>query len=85
MGNATVSWVAPTMNTDGSPLTNLAGFTIHYGTNNASLTQTIQVANAGAVSYVVTNLPPGTWYFAVSAYTNAGAESALSSIVSKTI
>jgi Fibronectin type III domain len=84
-GTATMSWTAPTMNSDGSPLSALAGFTIYYGTSSASLTQTIQIPNAGAVNYVVTNLSPGTWYFAVSAYTNAGEQSALSTVVSKTI
>jgi hypothetical protein len=84
-GTATVSWVAPTMNSDGSPLTNLAGYTIHYGASPSSLTQTIQITNAAAVSYVVTNLSPGTWYFAVSSYTNTNVQSGLSTIASKTI
>ncbi|MDB6091104.1 MAG: hypothetical protein JWN85_3888 [Gammaproteobacteria bacterium] len=84
-GTATVSWVAPTLNSDGSSLTSLAGYTIHYGVSATSLTQSIQVANAGAVSYVVTNLSSGTWYFAVSAYTNADVQSALSTVSSKTI
>lgn len=84
-GTATVSWVAPTMNSDGSALTNLAGYTIHYGASPSSLTQTIQITNAAAVSYVVTNLSPGTWYFAVSSYTNTNLQSGLSTIASKTI
>ena len=36
-------------------------------------------------TYVVKNLYPGAWYFAVSAYTTSGTESALSEVVSKTI
>jgi len=84
-GTATVSWVAPTKNSDGSSLTNLAGYIVHYGASPSSLTQTIQVANAAAVSYVVTNLSPGTWYFAVSSYTNTNVQSGLSTIASKTI
>jgi hypothetical protein len=84
-GAATVSWVAPTQNSDGSPLTSLAGYTIYYGTSAASLTQTIKVASAGASSYVVTNLSSGTWYFAVAAYTNAGVQSNQSNVSSKTI
>lgn len=84
-GSATVSWVAPTTNSDGSPLTNLAGYTIHYGNSATALNQTVQVASASAVSYVLTNLSSGTWYFAVSAYTSAGTQSSLSSVASKTI
>ena len=32
MGSAALSWAAPTKNTDGSTLTNLAGYRVHYGT-----------------------------------------------------
>jgi hypothetical protein len=74
-GSAKVSWTLPTQNTDGSALTNLAGFTIHYGTSPEALTQTIQLANPTATSYEITNLNSGTYYFAVSAYTTAGAQS----------
>ena len=84
-GSATVSWSAPTQNTDGSALTNLAGFNIYYGTSATSLNQSVQIANPGLNAYALGNLAPGTWYFAVNAYTTAGAESAISSIASKTI
>ena len=84
-GSATVSWSAPTQNTDGSALTNLAGFNISYGTSATNLNQSVQIANPGLTTYALGNLAPGTWYFAVNAYTAAGAESAISSIASKTI
>jgi len=84
-GSATVSWNAPTQNTDGSALTNLAGFNIYYGTSATNLGQSVQIASPGLTTYALGNLAPGTWYFAVNAYTAAGAESALSSIASKTI
>ena len=32
LGSATLSWTAPTQNTDGSPPTNLAGYRIYWGT-----------------------------------------------------
>lgn len=84
-GNANLSWQAPTSNTNGTALTDLAGFRIYYGTNSSSLTRVIDVSNPGAVSYVVTNLAAGTWYFAITAYTNTGQESAKSNVGSKTI
>jgi Putative Ig domain len=84
-GTATVSWTAPTENTNGTALTNLAGFKVYYGTSASSLTQVAQVANAGATNYVVSGLASGTWYFAVTSYTTDGQESALSSTSSKTI
>jgi Putative Ig domain len=71
-GSVTLNWDAPTTNTDGSPLTDLAGYQIRYGTAPMSLTQTVRVANAGVTTYVVSNLVPGIWYFALSAYNTAG-------------
>lgn len=84
-GSATISWTPPIQNTDGSTINNLAGFRIQYGTSAGALTQTIQVANAGLATYVVTGLSSGSWFFAVRAYNNGGAESANSNVVSKTI
>jgi hypothetical protein len=84
-GSATLSWTPPTQNSDGTTLTNLAGYRINYGTSSANLSQTVQIANAGVASYTVTGLNSGTWYFAVKAYNTAGAESELSNVRSKTI
>jgi hypothetical protein len=84
-GSADVSWTPPTTNTDGSTLTNLAGYNIYYGTSPSALTQRLQVTNAGLTDYVVSGLTAGTWYFSVTAYTTSGVESALSAIASKTI
>jgi hypothetical protein len=84
-GSATVNWTAPTQNTNGSSLTNLAGYRIYYGTSSSALTKTITVSNPGMASYVISNLSPATWYFAVRSYTSAGVESANSNVSSKTI
>ena len=84
-GSATVSWDAPTQNTDGSPLTNLAGFEIDYGTSSSDLAQSVQIANPGLSMYVLSDLASGTWYFAVKAYTTTGTESAASNLASKLI
>jgi len=85
-GTATVSWMPPTANTNGSTLTNLAGYKVHYGTSASNLNQTIQVANPGSTNYVLTNLTSGArWYFGVTSYTSKGVESSVSNIVSKAI
>lgn len=85
LGSATMSWVAPTQNTDGSALNDLAGYRILYGTSASALNKTIQVTNPSVTSYVVENLTSATWYFAVKAYTASGAESSLSNTASKVI
>jgi len=84
-GTATLSWLAPTTDTDGAPLTDLAGYRIYYGTSAGALSDTIPLTSVGLQTYVIPNLSPGTWYFAVKAVASTGVESALSVIVSKTI
>jgi hypothetical protein len=81
----TLSWAAPTENTDGSALTNLAGFDIYYGTSAASLTQKISINSVGLLTYVVENLSSGTWFFEVVAVNSAGVQSGPSSLVSVSI
>jgi hypothetical protein len=84
-GSATVSWVPPTERTDGSALSDLAGFRVYYGKDSAALDQVQTAANPGLTTYVVQNLAPATWYFVVRAYTTTGMESGPSNIASKTI
>lgn len=83
-GTATLSWTAPTQRTDGSPLTNLAGFNIYWGTSQSSLSSKASVG-AGTTTYVVENLGAGTWYFAVTAFDSDNVESERSNLASKTI
>jgi len=78
----TLSWQPPTENADGSVLMDLKGFKVHYGATSKSYSDIIQVANPGLTSYVVQNLPAGTYYFAVTAYNASGQESSLSGEVS---
>jgi Putative Ig domain len=79
-GTATVSWVPPIENSDGSVLANLAGYHIYYGTNQNSLTQSITVANPGLSRYVISGLAAQTWYFSMTAYNSAGMESGRTSV-----
>lgn len=84
-GAVTLSWVAPTDNTNGTPLTDLAGYRIHYGTNKDNLTKVIDLTGTSTTEYEVSGLAPGTYYFAISAYTTEGTESAESGVGYKTI
>ncbi|HMK61866.1 MAG TPA: fibronectin type III domain-containing protein [Dissulfurispiraceae bacterium] len=85
-GNAlsaiTLTWTAPANNTDGTPLTDLAGYVIYYGTSSGNYTNS---ANVGKVqSYIFSNLGAGTYYFAATAYNSSGIESQYSNEVAKT-
>ena len=83
-GNASLSWTAPTTNTDGSVLTDLAGYHIYYGSSPTALSEEVTVSN-GVTSYNLEGLTAGTWYFEVTSYTSSGAQSAPSNMASKII
>ncbi len=84
-GSATLTWTAPTENTNGTALTDLVGYRIYYGTSPASLSHVVELSSPGETSYTIGDLAAGIWYFAAAAYTSVGTQSALSSIVSKSI
>lgn len=84
VGTAALSWSTPTQNTDGTPLTNLAGFRVYHGSNAGALTD-VRSVSLPATTYEFTGLASGTHYFAVTALNAAGVESALSAIGSKSI
>jgi hypothetical protein len=72
---ATLEWTVPTTQTDGAMLADLAGYRIHYGKSASTLDTTIEVRNPTISSYVVEGLAPGTYYFAVTAFTSRNRES----------
>lgn len=80
-----LSWDVPTRTEAGETLQDLAGYRIHYGTNQNAMVNSIEVASAGQNSFSVQNLPRGTYYFAVRAFTASGEESKLSNVISRTI
>jgi hypothetical protein len=83
---ANVSWIAPTHNSDGSKITDLAGYYIYYGTSPNNLNESIQVRDPGTTSYTVKKLKSGTtYYFSVVAYTATGISGGASATVSKAI
>jgi hypothetical protein len=84
-GTATLDWTAVTETTTDTALTDLAGYIVYYGTSADNLNQQVKLANPGATTYVVTNLAPATWYFAVAAYTSNGVIGETSNVGQKTI
>ncbi|HEY4706378.1 MAG TPA: CFI-box-CTERM domain-containing protein [Thermodesulfobacteriota bacterium] len=82
-GEAALAWAAPGTNTNGSTLTDLSGYKVHYGTQTGVYSKTVDVGNA--TTYKVQGLSAGTWYFAVTAFNSAGRESPYSNEAAKTI
>jgi hypothetical protein len=85
MGSATLRWTPPTQNEDGTPIVNLSGYRVYYGTSTSNLNQVVTISSAGITSARIENLTPATWYFALKAYNSANVESSFSNIASKTI
>lgn len=85
LGSATLGWQPPTERTDGSALTDLAGYRIHVGSAPGVYGKVINVDHPGLSSYVVEGLTSGTWYFAVTAIDRQGLESNYSNAASKVI
>ena len=85
--NATLTWTPSTTYLDGTPLTDLAGFKVYYGTASNTYTQAVDAgltATPSIPTYTVNNLMTGeTYYFAVTAYDTSGNESSYSNEVSK--
>lgn len=84
-GAVSLSWTPPTTNTDGTALANLAGYRVHHGSTETSLSNSVNVANPDARGHTVTGLKPGTHFFGVKAFTSTGAESALSNVVGRSV
>ncbi|MEX2123329.1 MAG: putative Ig domain-containing protein [Woeseia sp.] len=85
LGSVTLSWTAPTLNTDGSALTDLAGYEIHYGVTQGNYTEQIHIDNPGLTTYVVDNLSPDTYYFVATSINTDGAESDFSGVSVHTV
>lgn len=81
--SATLTWTAPTQNTDGSVLTDLAGFTLRYGLC-ANLDKSVTLP-PNLSTYSPPNLTPGTWCFTLDAVNAAGSHSDQAGPVSKTL
>ena len=85
--SATVNWVAPVARADGSPLSlaDIGGYRVYYGTTEGDYPNRIDVTDGTAVGTVLTDLPPGTYYFVVTTQDTAGRESEYSDVLIKTI
>ena len=83
--SATLSWTPPTQNEDGTPLTDLDGYRIYWGTTQGNYPNSITIDNEGLSSYVVDNLVPGTYVFVATSFNTAGVESVYSNSATKVL
>jgi hypothetical protein len=81
-----LTWVAPTQNTDGTALTDLAGYMIYYDTvDGGPYPNGIQITDETATTHTITGLAEGTYYFVATAYNSTGQESDWSNQASKIV
>ena len=85
LGSVTLDWTAPTLNEDGSALTDLAGYRLYWGTAAGSYTQSVTINNPSVLTYTVDNLSPDTYYFVVTAFDAAGTESRYSGMATRVV
>jgi hypothetical protein len=78
-GSTTLSWMPPTRNDDGTPLT-LTGYRIYWGHSEGHYPNSVTVNNPGLNRYVVEQLTPATYYFVATALSRDG-ESTPSNVV----
>lgn len=83
--SAVLTWTAPTQNTDGTTLTDLAGFHVYYGDTAVNLNQTATVTGATVKTTTIQPLAAGTWFFAISAFNARNIDSERSAPVSITL
>lgn len=77
----TLSWEAPTTNSDGSPLTDLGGYKLYCGQSSGTYGTVKDVGNI--LAYPISNDLPidGTYYCSATAYDTSGNESPYSNEV----
>src|SRR5947199_316258 len=75
-----LTWDAP-LQADGTPVPNLAGYKLYYGSQSGQYPMMIPVGLT--TTFTVTNLSAGqTYYFAVKDYDSTGTESTFSNEIS---
>lgn len=85
LGSVTLNWVAPTQNSDGSALTDLAGFRIYYGTTSGNYNRQISIDNPSISTFVVEQLTQATYFFVATSFNSSGVESSYSREVARTV
>ena len=76
----TVTWQAPTENTDGSPLTNLAGYRIYFGDSSRNYSDYVEVSDPQATQHTF-SIPSGSYVVAMTSLDSEGNESVYSNEV----
>jgi hypothetical protein len=78
---ATLDWIAPSLNTDGTALVDLDGYVLYYGGAQGGAYAYRLPIDLGLSSYTLSLPDYGEWYFVLTAVNAAGVESPFSNEV----
>jgi hypothetical protein len=82
-----LSWVAPAMREDNSPLSlsKIAGYIIYYGTAPEDYTKSVRINDSSATTHTIENISTGTYYFVITTVDTEGRESLYTPEIIKTL
>jgi hypothetical protein len=83
-GTMSLSWIAPSENVDGSPLTDLSGYRVYYGEVSRNYPDMTEVSDPNTTNTSIA-LPSGDYYVVMTALDEEGNESAYSNEVLKVV
>lgn len=87
IGAVRLSWVIPTSRENGKPLqmSDLAGYELYYVSEDEQTSGVVEISRPDQAEYVLANLIPGAYYFAISAIDSNGLKSRLSPMVETSV
>jgi hypothetical protein len=85
LGSMTLTWIAPTENSDGTVLTDLAGYNLYYGVSAGNYPNRIRINNPSISTYIIENLLPDTYFVVATSFNASGIESVFSNMATKMV
>lgn len=80
-----LEWTPPTLNTDGSRLTDLTAYRIDWGPSEGRFNKCVWIDDPGQTDYLFTDISPGRYKFVGVAVNSAGLASAPSGFLYKSV
>ncbi|MDZ7670048.1 MAG: hypothetical protein U5Q16_11740 [Gammaproteobacteria bacterium] len=84
VGSVNLAWQPPAENEDGSPLDDLSGYRIYYGSFSRSYDDAVVVEDAAVTQWDM-ELASGEYYIAMTAFDADGNESAYSNEIVRSV
>lgn len=83
--SSTITWLPPTENVDDSAFTDAVGYKIYIGSQPGRYEIVRELRDPGLTEYVIEDVPPGTYYVAMTTVNSKNIESPLSNAVVKVV